>query len=154
MHARSLPFVVMLFAALALPVSACRKGGGAPPCRDRSSSVLRTADGTVAGALTAVVGIDGLTLAYRPADGRPYDGAYLIASADGEFRLFPDSADGVLVIPWDGIADDVCGQTLTLSVESLPTEVVSLVVTCPSGAKTANATDTGGGGGGGGYCQP
>lgn len=145
---------VLAFAVLAIPSTACKHGGGGSPCPEYSTTILRLADGTPAGRLNIAADADGLTVDFRPMDGRRFDGAYLVGTPDGEFRLFPESADdGRLVVAWDGIADDICGRTITIAVESMPTETITFSVACHSGFQTEDATDTGGGGGGGGLCH-
>lgn len=149
MHVRSFCAFLLAVAVLAFPVSACRHGGS-PPCPDVNTSSLRTADGAPYGDLRVAAGAEGLEAEFRPADGGRYDGAYLITTSEGTFGYFPEiPGDARLTIPWEGLADDACGQSITVAIEALPDQAVALAVACSGGAPTAYATTTGGTNGGG-----
>jgi hypothetical protein len=136
---------VLLCACLAFAISACRKGGG-PACPAAPPPIGLTADdGTPAGELRVAAVADGLNVEFRPADGRPFEGDYLIGTPDGEFRYAPESSGEGLLIPWDGLADDPCGRTFTVAVGTLAAQAVPIAVDCAAEAATGTGGDTNGG---------
>ena len=145
MSDRPLRASVLLCACLAFAISACRKGGG-PACPTAPTPIGLTSDeGAPAGELSLAADADGLDIEFRPADGRPFEGDYLIGTPDGEFLYAPEISDGRLAIPWDGLADDPCGRTFTVAVGTLAAQAVPITVDCAAEAATGTGGDTNGG---------